>query len=482
MWPLCRYCARQSLADDLNRRAVWFLSAAFLVFTLAWGMTLRPEPFVALLSLASLAAMVRFSRAPHIWTFAAAVVATVFALAAHPTGLVALAPLIACIPNVVRAVREKSVVSLGSVAMILTSGVALSLVLLTLHSDITHRLREIRVIRTGELHGESFWDEYLRYTMFEDWGGGTTLRRLSLALMLLTVGANADATISRRTERLPTWSLGVGLLLLAFVPSKWPWHFGALGAVAAVALTIEFDALVSTHSSRTRPLRLVAALALTSVAGLWAWTAPGTSQSPFGLQSISWQAGFNPETWIAVVMLLPAIALLARRLTSGLRAVVPDDPPISLVAWATCGLCVGAVGITLALLSLDAVRAPWTPARQNLSALVGRPSCGLADQLSGSAAVTATTNQSTATLIRPGHLASFSCALTPRIMEGLIEVPTFVIAQEGTYAILILESPFAVASDLGRLRRVGRGPRGIEVFRVQRDLEGFARADPMTIG
>ena len=458
---------------------MWMLVAAFLVFSTAWSMTLRPEPFVAFLSLVSLVAMMRFCQHPGPVPLGLAIIASALAFAAHPTGLVSLAPLIVSAPSIVLAVRRGVGISVGALAAVLTSGFAAALVFIVLDSDLAHRVRDIRVVRAGELHGESFWDEYLRYTMFEEWGGGTTLRRLSLVMFAFSVAAILARRSRPNVETLPAWSLAVGLALLAFVPSKWPWHFGALTAVACVAFSIEVEALARMKRSPSRTLQLVIALLLISCGGVWAWSASGTSQSPFGLQIVSWRAGFNGGTWIIVGLLLPSIALVIYALRSRMRGRTPRDPLSLALVWLLSALCLGAVAITVALLVIDALRAPWTPTRQNLNALARHSDCGLAHVLSVPPPHMSA-SRSEATLVHPTLGMFFPCALPPTITKGgLVELPRFLIVQDQTYEILIPESPFMAVTDLAVLEPLGHGPRGIRVIGVKRVVPGFARADAL---
>ena len=56
--------------------------------------------------------------------------------------------------------------------------------------------------------------------------------------MALTVVAFLTRRRDQRSDALldlPSASIGVGLLLLFVTPDKWPWHFGPLLGIAAVA-------------------------------------------------------------------------------------------------------------------------------------------------------------------------------------------------------------------------------------------------------
>ena len=62
IWVLCRWTLHRTLRaiEADGRGAVWATATAFLAGALAWGMTLRPEPIIALLVTGVLACVVAF--------------------------------------------------------------------------------------------------------------------------------------------------------------------------------------------------------------------------------------------------------------------------------------------------------------------------------------------------------------------------------------------------------------------------------------
>ena len=91
-WLLCRWCVHRVVPAPVTGGVRWTLAGAFLVGATAWGMTLRLEPFVSVLVLASLAATISFMLAPRALPLAVATLAIVLATTTHTTGLVAVAP------------------------------------------------------------------------------------------------------------------------------------------------------------------------------------------------------------------------------------------------------------------------------------------------------------------------------------------------------------------------------------------------------
>ena len=69
-WLICRASLRVALGGRLVGRSRWVLAAAFLVGSTAWGMTIRPEPTVAVLALVSLWAVLAFEHSPRTWLLA----------------------------------------------------------------------------------------------------------------------------------------------------------------------------------------------------------------------------------------------------------------------------------------------------------------------------------------------------------------------------------------------------------------------------
>ena len=104
-WPLCRWCLREVVPGRAAPVVRWTLAGAFLVGATAWGMTIRLEPFMSLLTVTSLAAMISFARAPRLAPLGITVSAAALAATAHPTGIIASAPLLAGAPEVVRWLR-----------------------------------------------------------------------------------------------------------------------------------------------------------------------------------------------------------------------------------------------------------------------------------------------------------------------------------------------------------------------------------------
>jgi hypothetical protein len=479
-WPLCRLCLQRVMGSRATPEVRWTLAGAFLVGATAWGMTLRPEPFISLLTVATLAAMVSFARAPRIAPLAIAVPIAVLAATTHPTGIVASAPLLASAPQVFGVLPMRGRRMLPALAALLLTGLALALVLFALDADLTTRLDDAQVLRNGDLHREPWWREHIRYTRFDQYGGWTAVRRLSLALLLLA--AIAWLLHRRRSQPgallLPARSVAIGLLLLAFLPSKWPWHFGALFAVGAVATAAEavrlFRGQAQPGSRRIRPLL---AVAVVGAAALWSWNAVGY-WSPLDLEEARWSLGFGIHgysLWVTAFCLVAALATLVWFVS---RSGWVADRVALVAAWMVAAVTFAVVGVTAAILTYDAAISSWTPARQNLEALVGGGSCGLAHQLNGDAEIVdKISDPSIPTLLVPSVGLYFPCATIPRLDGGLVEVPRLVAFQAIAWPLHEHDGPFAAIDDLYELRTIAGRPPAVAVLSVLDEVPGFVRAD-----
>ena len=242
------------LREPAERPVRWALAGAFLIGATAWGMTLRPEPLVSLLLLVSLASMISFAQAPRAGPLAVSAVALALGLTAHPAGILVAAPILAGLPEIWRWLGRGDLRPWLELVVVAVAWFALTLLLLVIDSDLSSRLEEARLGRAGDLHAEPLWHEYIRYQRFDNAGGATAVRELSLALLVLCAASLIRRPGSVSILSLPARSVAVGLALLTLVPSKWPWHFGTLAAIGAVTVGIETARL---GRSRSPPIRVL---------------------------------------------------------------------------------------------------------------------------------------------------------------------------------------------------------------------------------
>jgi hypothetical protein len=377
-WIVCRSLFTNLIADTPSSAAVWALGIAFLLNATSWGVTLRPEPIVALLLVAVLALAVGFADRPSGWRLAAAGVLIALAIATHPAGLIVLAPLLAIGPRVIswtRSRRRAEVACLGAALS------AVLIVLLTLGSNASERATEARLIRQSGDANASWHAELLRY-MFAG-TEGTVLRRASLALMLAALVWYAARRVNRPRLDVASKSLAVALILLIPTPSKWAWHFGALIGLAALAVGAEIARFRADGATSRWPVRPLAAYCVTALIIGYALAHRVDWSTGWGLRTLSWKFGFEHritlmQLALVALALIVGAAVLVGFMRSGREGawrapwkLVPLIVPLvtlPFLAW-TIGMFIADTHHTHG----------WTLTRQNVESLGGDAGCGLAD-------------------------------------------------------------------------------------------------------
>ncbi len=372
-WLVCRWVLAQTPAGR-SRAAVWALASMFAVGGLAWGMTIRPEPEVALLVAGVLACTVRFAERGTAAPLALAAVLIALAVSAHPAGLVAVAPLLAAAPRLLGWIRGHVAVA----ATIVLSALALGATLAFLGSDLAQFHANASTLRAHGAETAGWRDELTRYELLARPLYGAPLRREWVALVFLSV--LAFLLRRRRSEGgLFAPALGIALLLLIITPAKIPWHFGALIGVAAVAVATETARLVD--DARASPgwhVRPFIVIGAAMAAAAWSWF-PRNAWSDLDLRTLSWTLGVEQKVTFAklaglVPLLLLASFVVVRR---GRRA---DDAAWRSAVWIAPALAVPLIVFTVAVLVADARKTSgWTLTRQNLDTLRDDVRCGLAD-------------------------------------------------------------------------------------------------------
>ncbi|GAB3166375.1 arabinosyltransferase domain-containing protein [Amycolatopsis stemonae] len=265
--------------------ASWAAAMVFLVWWLPFNDGVRPEPWAALGSLLALCAVERTLVTRRLLPLCLGLLAAAFALAATPTGLIAVAPfLVAARPlfQLLRARVRKS----GWATVLAPIAAAGFIVLVVVFADQT----VATVLEATRLRGkvgpnEPWYSELSRYQLlFSDNADGSLTRRFPVLLLMLCTGT--CLVVLLRRGRIQGAALGparrlIGttalfFLLLALTPTKWTHHFGAFAAVgsAMAALTALATSSAVLRSRRNRAaftagLLVVAALAATGPNAYW---------------------------------------------------------------------------------------------------------------------------------------------------------------------------------------------------------------------
>jgi hypothetical protein len=487
LWVLCRVALTRLRAADSRDLALWTMASVFLVGAVAWGMTLRPEPLAALLVtgvlLCALALRERATAAP----LAVAAILVPLAFTAHPSGVVAFAPLLVVAPRIWRFVRA-NVPAATAIAM---AAIALMLVVLFLGADLDQRRVESQTISALDTATDSWFDEPARYELLATPPYATPIRRSLVALIGLTLLAFA-LRASRSPDRrglssLPALTLAVGLVLLVPTPSKWPSHFGTFIGLLAIAAAVEMQAVRRGQSRAAAPYALVAAAA---VGGAWAWRVRGP-WNPVDLRTLDWRPAL--EGWVplaAVSVLVPLVVLAVAIVAARRRPGLGDGAPRRAASW-TAGLVgVPFLVFTVGVIAVDTARTDgWTHGRQTAEALHGRSECGLGDELliaerddpnAAEPLARRLGKSGSASLVLPNLVPYFPCARLPRLRNGLAEVPDTIVSYPNEFSPIRypLTSPFVGVLDLYPLRRLRLEPTPdgadseIEVFEIDRTIPG----------
>ncbi|MDH6681012.1 arabinosyltransferase C [Rhodococcus sp. LBL1] len=266
--------------------AIWTGGLVFLAFWLPYNNGLRPEPIIALGALLTWCSIERAIATGRVLPAAVAVLIAAFSLAAGPSGMIAIAALIAGARSIVQIIvrRSRKVGVVGQIAPILASG---TVVLVAVFADQTlASVLEATRVRTAVGPNVPWFDERVRWdALLNISPDGSLARRFGVFVMLLCLVVCVMMML-RRGGRIPGTSLGpsrrilgiifASLLLMSFTPTKWTHHFGVYAGLAgsAAALAAVAVAGASLRSKRNRTLfaagvLFILALSFTGSNGWW---------------------------------------------------------------------------------------------------------------------------------------------------------------------------------------------------------------------
>ena len=254
-----------------SKAANW---AAGLVLLTAWmpfDNGLRPEPIIALGSLITYVLIERSMCASRLTPAALAVVTAAFTLGVQPTGLIAVAALIAGGRPILRILvrRHRLVGTWPLVAPMLAAGFV---ILTVVFADQTlSTVLEATRIRTAIGPSQAWYTENLRYYyLILPTVDGSLSRRFGFLITALCLFTALFIMLRRKrvpgVARGPAWRLmGVifgTMFFLMFTPTKWVHHFGLFAAVGAAmaALTTVLVSPKVLRWSRNRMAFLAAVL------------------------------------------------------------------------------------------------------------------------------------------------------------------------------------------------------------------------------
>ncbi|WP_344779573.1 arabinosyltransferase domain-containing protein [Gordonia caeni] len=408
---------RLGRAASLRSAPAWTAAAVFLAAWFPFNNGLRPEPIICLGALLTWCSVERSIATGRLLPAAVACLIAAFSIAAGPTGVLAVAALVAgarpMLLALVRRAREIARQTARSatwayvclIAPILAAG---TFVLFVVFTNLTlAAFTQSSTMKTAVGPSSHWYNEIDRYSsLFAFSADGSIMRRFAVLAMVLSMVV-AGAVLIRK-GRIPGTAAGpaqrivgitfASLLFLMFTPTKWTHHFGVFaGLVAALAALATVAASAdATHSRRNRTL--FGALVV-FIAGL-ALTAPNSYyySSAWGMPWGVWQVTIA-GAMIGQVLLYLTLVLLAVALWFHFREPFTGADPVRhlsgpagpsrarrIVAWPTrapMGIAAGAMVIFALVTAVFAginQSGSYSVPRSNFEALLGKP-CSMADKV-----------------------------------------------------------------------------------------------------
>ena len=373
-----------------SRAALW---AAGLVLLAAWmpfNNGLRPEGQIATGALITYVLIERAISSGRLTPAALAITTAAFTLGIQPTGLIAVAALLAGGRPLLRIlVRRHRVV--GTWPLVLPLLAAGTIILTVVFADQTlATVMEATKIRTAIGPSQQWWTENLRYYyLILPTVDGSLSRRFGFLITAFSLFASLFILLRRKrvpgVARGPVWRL-MGIIFgtmffLMFTPTKWVHHFGlfaAVGAAMAAVATVLVSAAVL-RSARNRMAFTAAVLFLLALC--FATTNGWWYVSSFGVPFNNDMPQLGGITVSAMFFVLFAIAAVwafwlhfARGRQDGRLVGLVTAAPIPLTAGLMVVVFIGSMGVGI-------VRqwGTYSNASSNVRALSG--GCGLADDV-----------------------------------------------------------------------------------------------------
>lgn len=363
----------QLVSNGSQRPPTWVAAGFYVAGFAAWGVTLRPEPVVSLFVVLIFSCMLRFERKPGLGYLAASSSLAVLSITLHPAGVVALAPVIVYLPAIVKYLAGRSAErpAIGSLVGTVAAVISLAIVIFFLDTDLAHKLHTASVFGSDVDHILGVRDEWMRYSQLDTAQYSPAVRRGVVGLMLLLVTIPAVRILGGGTTEgpEPALALGVGLLLLSVTPSKWPWHFGTLLALATVTIAVELKA---GNRARHKLEWIVVTTGLIAISA-WSWAGTGPFNM-WGLRTLAWDS--EPMVFLESPLVWVFVGLTILLVRSALRTVQLN------VSVAMTGFAVASwLLVTGGVFVVDAIVTDgWTFTKQNLLAAVGKGDCGLGEE------------------------------------------------------------------------------------------------------
>ena len=256
IWAVLRRHVLPRLGPALTPpSARWTAALVFAAWWLPFGLSLRPEPWVALGVLAVWASTERAVATGRSTPLVVAAGLGGLTVALTPGALGGLVPLVVALPALARRTRSRTTPgTVGAPTLPVTARLAAvvaggTLAVLAMAGDQgLDGLREAARVRTVIGGGLPWYQELTRYTALLTPGDvqGSLGARLPVLLLLVALGAVTWSVVVRRVRigvatapavRLLA-TVTISLVLLTLSPTKWTLHFGGLAGIGTAAVTL----------------------------------------------------------------------------------------------------------------------------------------------------------------------------------------------------------------------------------------------------
>ena len=373
-----------------SKAAMW---AAGLVLMAAWmpfDNGLRPEGQIATGALITYVLIERAIGTSRLTPAALAIISAAFTLGIQPTGLIAVAALLAGGRPILRILvkRRREVGTWPLVLPLLAAGFVV-LTVVFVNQTLAGVLEATR-IRTAIGPSQAWYTENLRYYyLFLPTVDGSMTRRFGFLLTALSLFTSMFMILRRKrvpgVARGPVWRL-MGIIFatmfcLMFTPTKWVHHFGLFAAVgaamAAVATVLVSRSVLKSARNRmavTSAVLFLLALVSGTTNGWWYVSSYGV---PFNNDMVA-VGGIKLSTIFLVLFVITALWAFWLHFNGdrpeGRLTRLVTAAPIPLAAAFMVAVCVASMAI-------GAVREypTYSNLASNLRALKG--GCGLADNV-----------------------------------------------------------------------------------------------------
>ncbi|MDT5174678.1 MAG: arabinosyltransferase, partial [Mycobacterium sp.] len=269
-----------------SKPANWAAAMVLLTAWMPFDNGLRPEGIIALGSLVTYVLIERSMRYSRLTPAALAIVTAAFTLGVQPTGLIAVAALVAGGRPILRILAKRRRLVGGTLPLLSPMLAAGTIILTVVFADQTlSTVMEATRVRGKIGPSQAWYTENLRYYyLILPTADGSLSRRFGFLITALCLFAAVFIMLRRKrvrgVARGPAWRLmGVifgTMFFLMFTPTKWVHHFGLFAAVGAAmaALTTVLVSPSVLRWSRNRMAFLAAvffmlALCFATTNGWW---------------------------------------------------------------------------------------------------------------------------------------------------------------------------------------------------------------------